>query len=876
MASFRFEGREVSAREGDSIASALYRSGVRTFNRSLKYHRRRGLYCMTGDCPNCLVNVDGEPGIRSCIRKASDGQVVRRETGWPGPDRDLLAVTDRLHRVMPVGFYYKTFVRPRFAWRIAEKVIRRATGVGALPLDREPSLGPVRHAAVELLVIGGGPAGIAAAVSAANAGSSVILCDEGKVGWTLTRGSQRDLAQRRAEELIANRNAEVLEDHTAIGVYEGPLVPLAGETETVHVHPSRVIVATGAVESHALFPGNDLPGVWLGRGAARMCSAHRTPIGSRAVVVARNAEGLQHAETISESGVEIAALVVGPVEEPRDGSDAALVGRVLRANGRRHVESVVVLTAQGSEREIVCDALVISDGWAPRDALLRMAADDEPVSGVGDVIAPGCSLEDAIRMGEAAGRGEEIRSLVGSDRVDPSMPGEGGFVCLCEDVGVGELGAAWAEGWRSSEILKRYTTATMGPCQGAMCGRHLAAFASARGASSQRGARTTARPPARPVRLEDLAAGVDEVIAKRTALHDIHRIAGAALGWSGSWIRPFNYGDVAAEYEAVRTAVSVMDVGTLGKFLIAGRDATELVDRVFPCSVRDMPSGRSRYLLALDEAGYVMDDGLVSALGGGRWYVTSTSGGADRMEAWLRDWGDRWGMNVHILNLTAMTAAINIAGPLTRDLLQRLSQDDLSSAAIPYPGHGEITVAGVLCRAIRVGFVGELSFELHHPRSQSPGLWDSLMSAGAEMGIRPHGLDALDLLRLEKAHIYLGQDTLPDDHPQKLGMGWAVARDKDFIGSTALRRMAGLPLERKLVGLGFDGAPQRGMPLTSAGRVVGRVTSCARSTALQRWIGLGWIRSVDGAFPERVDSGNVSVEVVPTPFYDPGGERMRA
>jgi sarcosine oxidase subunit alpha len=320
-----------------------------------------------------------------------------------------------------------------------------------------------------------------------------------------------------------------------------------------------------------------------------------------------------------------------------------------------------------------------------------------------------------------------------------------------------------------------------------------------------------------------------------------------------------------------------MDVSTLGKFLVAGRDARTLVDRVFPCRVEGLAPGRSRYLLALDEAGYLMDDGLLSALEGDRFYLTSTSGGADRMEAWLRNWTDRLGLSAHVVNQTAMLGAINVAGPRARELLERVTDDPIDAVALPYPGHRELTVAGVACRAIRVGFVGELSFELHHPRSRSADLWDALLRAGEDMGIRPHGMDALDPLRLEKGHLYLGQDTLPDDHPAKLGLDWAIAMDKPaFIGRLALERMREFPLERKLVGLDFNGPPQRGAPLLADGAIVGRVTSCTTSIALDRSIGLAWVRAVDGAFPSTFASGELTATVVPTPFYDPEGARLRA
>jgi sarcosine oxidase subunit alpha len=392
--------------------------------------------------------------------------------------------------------------------------------------------------------------------------------------------------------------------------------------------------------------------------------------------------------------------------------------------------------------------------------------------------------------------------------------------------------------------------------------------------------RTTSRPPVRPVALETLAAAVHEIVEKRTALHDVHLAAGARLDWSGGWKRPFAYGDMREEYRAVRERVGVMDVGTLGKFQIAGRDAETLVDRVFPTRVWDLEPGRSRYVLALDEAGYVVDDGLLCALGDGTFFLTCTTGGAERMDARLREWADRLDLHVHLLDRTAELGAILVAGPRARDLLERLSGDPVDAAAFRYPGHREITVAGIACRAIRTGFVGELAFELHHPRSRGPELWSALLREGAALQIAPFGLDTLELLRLEKGHLYIGQDTLPDDTPAKLGLGWAVDMSKPwFVGKTALERMAELPRWRRLAGLEFEGAPEnaaelRGMPLTMNHEVVGRVTSAERSFALGRAIGLGWFRSDAEEAPE-LRAGAAIARVVPTPFYDSEGIRAR-
>jgi len=852
--SLRLDGRRIEIHDGDTIAAAAFRAGVRTFSRSLKAHRRRGLYCGTGDCANCLVTVDGLPGERACVTAAADAMRVERETGWPSADRDVLAINDRLHRLMPVGFYYKVFARPRWLWPIAERVIRRATGTGTLPLRATAERTPTRFVRVRTLVVGGGVAGLAAAATAA-ADGSVLLADEGSLGATVTLPAARAAIARLTTEARA-AGAEILERHAAIGIYEGPSAALLGANELVEVEAEHVVVATGALEAHGVFPGNDLPGVWLGRGAARMAAIHGVSLGDHVVVVAN-----------TDDGDDLAGAVRGT-----DADVTLVAGRVLEARGARQITSATVLTPDG-RRAFACDALVLSLGWAPRDTLLRMTAEPEVV-GAGDVVRPGCSLAEAEASGRAAARGDAAEAR---DADTWPIAEDDGYVCVCEDVSMHDLEQAWDEGWTSSEILKRYTTATMGPCQGALCSRHLADHARAKGATPAARGRTTARPPVRGPRLGELTGGVHEQVERRTALHDRHVAAGARIDHSGVWLRPGTYGDVDVEIRAVRERVSVMDVSSLGKFLVTGRDARALLDRVFPLDVGTLAPGRARYLLALDEAGYVMDDGLLAASGDGSFFLTSTSGGADRMEAWLRNWIDRLNLHVHVINQTAQLGAINVAGPHARDLLATLTDDDLSRGALPYPGHADITVAGVPCRAIAVGFVGELSFELHHPRGRSVELWDALVAAGAAWDLRPHGLDALDVLRLEKGHVYLTQDTMPDDHPAKLGLGWAIAKDKDeFVGKRALERMNALPLERRLVGLRFDGAPERGHPLTVEDAIIGRITSCAISRAAGGAVGLGWLRAIDGVFPNVLRAGDVVATVSPTPFYDPDGVRLRA
>ena len=261
MGTFEFEGGSVPFEDGDTVASALYRPGVRTFSRSMKYHRRRGLYCGTGDCPNCLMTVDGVPAVHACIEPVREGMRVERAGGWPNADLDLVHVTDSLHRVMPVGFYYKTFIRPRFAWAVAERVIRRATGLGTLPqttaAERQVGATPARRRPGDR----GRHRRPRAARDAAAAGAdSVLVCDEGPIGRGIAPGPTLERLVELEAEVRSLETVTVLEGHTALGLYEGLHVPLAGDGVLVHVHPARVVVATGAAEEHGVFPGNDLPG----------------------------------------------------------------------------------------------------------------------------------------------------------------------------------------------------------------------------------------------------------------------------------------------------------------------------------------------------------------------------------------------------------------------------------------------------------------------------------------------------------------------------------------------------------------------------------------------------------------------------------------
>jgi sarcosine oxidase subunit alpha len=328
-----------------------------------------------------------------------------------------------------------------------------------------------------------------------------------------------------------------------------------------------------------------------------------------------------------------------------------------------------------------------------------------------------------------------------------------------------------------------------------------------------------------------------------------------------------------------------MDVGTLGKYRICGPDATEFLERLYPMHIATIKEGRARYGLMLNEAGYIFDDGLVGLMRPNDYFVTTTSSGADAAESWFRDWSEAWKLRVHIVNYTAVNGAINVAGPKSRELIARLTDSPIDGGTIPYSGFGGITIRGIECLAIRTGFTGELGFELHHPASRSVELWNALLEAGADLNIAPHGLEALKLLRLEKGHVIISQDTDFDTTPAKIGMQSAVKMEKPyFIGRSSLVRLATIPLIKKLVPIRFPGAsaPDEGAQLMVRGERVGSLTSSRYSPLLECGVSLGWVALIDGALPTSVvavsDNGKRrdTGEIVSGPFYDREGAKLRA
>jgi sarcosine oxidase subunit alpha len=344
---------------------------------------------------------------------------------------------------------------------------------------------------------------------------------------------------------------------------------------------------------------------------------------------------------------------------------------------------------------------------------------------------------------------------------------------------------------------------------------------------------------------------------------------------SGGWWRPWTYGDPDGEYWAVREAVSIMDVSTLGKMIVSGPDALQFLERLYPTKVATIRDGRSRYVLLLNERGYVFDDGLICKESDTRYSLTFTSGGVSHSEMWLRDWAESWEMDVRILHQTMSLGAINVTGPLAKQLLAKAGLENPPG----WLGHLKAEVAGAPCQVFRLSFTGELSFELHHPAEHSVHLWRTLLELGQEFGIRPHGLKALERLRLEKGHILVGQDTDFDSTPRRIHHEWAVRLEKSaFIGRYAVMRTNQIPLDKMLVGLEMpDGpAPIEGAVIRHNGEFAGHVTSSAWSPVLNKVVMLGWLYYFDDVLPEEVTIDGRTARRVPVPFYDKEASRARA
>ena len=836
----RFNGKAIPIQEGDTVASALYRAGQRIFTRSFKYHRPRGLLCCSGHCPNCLMNVDGIPNVRTCITPARAGMAVKHQNARPSLDFDYLAIAQQFDWMMPVGWYYKNFTNPRM-WHLAEAQIRKVAGLGdPPPPDAPEAVYEHAHMQAGVAVIGAGPAGLNAAREAASQGERVVVVDD------------------QPRTTPGDSSYTLLSRSYCFGLYEGNLLgvlqsePHSGARERlVHIRAKRIVVATGAYEAPLTFKNNDLPGIMLSTAVWRLIHRHGIQPGTSAVIISNETGDSAIAAELRNVGIAVVATV-----PPSD---------VLEATGSKHVTGL--RTRRGA---FACDLVVMCGHRIPDAGLLSQAGAKLEWSAEAGAFVPTELPPNITAVGDVA------HALVRAASTLVSMPNKRTFVCFCNDVTSQDICDSVAEGFDHIELLKRYTTTTMGPCQGRMCQlQAIGICARETGRAIQETGVTTSRPPNPGVTLGALGGARHHPI-RRTPMHYQHEELGAVWMDMGDWKRPRYYKSaqteresILREYHAVRQAVGVIDVSTLGKLSLKGRDSGKLLDKVYTNRFSDLKPGRVRYAVLCDEAGIILDDGTISRPladargyntgdpGGTRsvapsvsagtiddFFITTTTGNLDFVEQWLEWWLAGAGWDVQINNLTSALAAVNLAGPKAREVLSALTSCGLSNAEFPYMACRNAEVAGVPALLMRIGFVGETGWEIHYPAESGEHLWSALMDAGRPFGICPFGVEAQRLLRLEKRHVIVGVDTDALTSPYEAGMAWVVKHDKaDFIGKFALGKLESAQAQQSLVGFTMNAnqIPEDGAAILVNGALAGRVTSARYSPAVEKAIGLAWV-----------------------------------
>ena len=959
---FRWNGRRIPAFAGDTVASALLANDVAIVGRGMKLHRPRGIFSIGPEEPNALVTLgrgaELEPSARATMIPVREGLEVRAQNAWPAVGFDLGRTLDRTAGLWHAGFYNKTFMWP--SWDFWEPWIRRTAGIAKPPRERDPARYDSVNAHCDLLVVGGGPAGLLAAQVASRAGFRVMLAEQdfecgGRLLATNTLINDAPVITWFASvlgELAASRNVTLLTATTCFGLYDHGMagllqrLDLGNKPGTVRqrywrVHAKQTLLATGAIEQPLVFEQNDLPGVMLAGAVRQYANRYGVAAGRQIVLATNNDSAYLAALDLVAAGAQVALVLDSRTEAPADLAkwlraqhvEVRAGTSVVKAIGRKRLERVQLSAGE----DVDCDALGVSGGWQPAvhlwsHARAAIAYDDSrrsfrpegsrpPLQAVGSL--NGCSslaesfadAMDAVRLAlESIGRPGDPQVSRPTVQEAPLSPeaavppraenGKTGrqWLDYLHDVTVADADIALAEGYEQIELLKRYTTCGMAADQGKTSNLNAlltVAEKTARGPAEV--GTTTFRPPYTPVTLGALAGrqlGERYALKRLLPAHAEHHALGAHWWEAGGWIRPACYpkkGEtihhaVQREASAVRAGVGIFDASPLGKIEVTGPDAAKFLERFYVNNVAKLDVGRVRYGLMLNENGVIIDDGTVARLGREHFLVTTTSGGASRIAAWLEEWRQcEWpDLEVFVTPVTTQWATYAIAGPRARQLLARFRTDiAFDWRSMPHMSMREGRFAGAPARLYRVSFSGELGYEINVPARYGAALWSELLKAGADFGVTPYGVETVLLLRLEKGFLHIGVDTDGTTAPADVGWGAIAAKRRgDFIGKRSLTRPDNLREDRlQLVGLtDADGEVLvPGAHLRLAGTSEGSdgwVTSASHSPALGKPIALALLRGGRARLGEKLTVHDLDrsceAKVVSQAFLDPEGKRLNA
>ncbi|OHV60413.1 sarcosine oxidase subunit alpha family protein [Mesorhizobium sp. LCM 4577] len=940
--SFTFDGRRVEGFAGDTIASALLASGQAVVGRSFKYHRPRGIWGSGVEEPNALVDVESAagrvPNARATTVQATDGIRVTSVNASPTAENDRNAFLDRFARFLPAAFYYKTFMWPD--WHLFEPRIRAMAGLGIVDPDWQPRQvsDQVNHHC-DVLVVGAGPAGLAAAASAAAAGHSVVLADDGAhPGGSLRhRAGEVDGVEGRAwvEATVARLKGAgqlVLSDTTAFGLYDHNLVALNqrhadGRPDTLwRVRPRRIVLATGAIERPVPFANNDLPGILSADAALSYLRRHGVLVGREIVVATNNDSAYEPASALAEAGASVTV-----VDCRREGSARAengirvLAGRTITAaRGRNAVQSV--LLDDGATLGVDC--VLVSGGWTPTVHLFsqakgKLAWSDqlaafipgETIDGIGvaGAVAGTVSLSEALASGaaapgdfgssSAAPRGTGVEATLGVVSLWPKPKAKGRvWIDYQSDVTAKDVELAARENFVSVEHLKRYTTLGMATDQGKTSNLNgLALLADITGRGIAEVGTTTYRPPFTPVPFASLAGSRRASMhapVRRLPLEANHRAAGAVFQEYGGWLRPAYYGggeagaSIEDEARRARQSVALFDGSTLGKIEVVGPRAAEFVDFIYYNTMSTLKPGHCRYGFMLSENGVVFDDGVLVRLDEHRFIVSCSSSHVAAVHARLEEWRqDRFGRDaVYIHNATAQYATLTVSGPNARQVVEALDLGAaLDDASLPHMAIAAGRFAGDEVRIARVSFTGDRSYEISIRADRAEALWARMRQEGRAFDAVLLGLESLMILRAEKGYIVIGKDTDGTTMPHDLGVaGPRTKRAGEFVGRRSLFTEAANSTDRnQLVGLalaegeaplatGAHGVEKRDGRLRS----IGFVTSSYQSPTLGRPVALALIERGAARHGETIDVQHLGIvrqaRIVAPCAFDPEGRRLHA